>query len=675
MLIPGERRGCGALRRAVLTTHRIRPGGGAYFLTAVNEAPGRWLGSGCRALCLDGEVRAADFQAVLAGRDPRHADALNPAQRRVRVAGLDLTFSAPKSVSVLFGIADAKTGSAVAEAHGRAVADAVSYLERVAFAARRTEAGRRYTIATSGALAAGFVHRFSRSLDPHLHTHVVVANIVEGVDGRWSALDARRVFAELTTAGALYQAELRAEIGMRLGLRFASPVRGLAELSGFDPEHLYAYSRRARDIAAYAQRNDLAGPHSMRNASDATRPPRDVTARFEDLQVLWRERARSLGLHLGHSSVARASGRSDPATDLVGRIYERNRAAVARALAMARDDGLVPSRAADMRAAAVRAWCSVDGRGASVATVEALADRTLASVDMRRAPRFALAPDVPGRVAADAIVRSIAPAATARDAALVRRLGDDTLARAAGVLGSKWDPLERTALALRGSRGSRDIQDGRRSVRSLAETGGELMHVRSLWLAAQRVGGNRGGDLQAALLKRYGELRAQAVRRTAQLAEQTLRHPPVAVRTVLGAPPLERGQRTAWLRAAVAIEGFRERWNIRQEPALGPAPARADHADRLAHRVLAVATVDAARRDLDRSVGRLIEPSTGARGDRALRESARSGHNLGAPSAVSHVHDRAVNVVPERPAQRDLQGPRRSSPAREALWTRGGLSR
>ena len=146
-----------------------------------------------------------------------------------RVPGFDLTFSAPKSVSVLFGIGDDELRGAIRDAHDRAVAEALGYVERAA-ACHAARAGGVHVIAGRGLVAAAFRHRTSRAGDPQLHTHVLVANLVLGADGRWSALDGRRIYAHAKTAGYLYEARLRARAHARArasggaGARTGSPT-------------------------------------------------------------------------------------------------------------------------------------------------------------------------------------------------------------------------------------------------------------------------------------------------------------------------------------------------------------------------------------------------------------------------------------------------------------------
>ena len=144
------------------------------------EAAGRWMGRGSLALALEGRVGDAEFEAVLGGTAPATGE---PLRRHGSVAGFDVTFSAPKSVSILFGLGDAEIQGAVRSAHERAVAAAFDYFERSTAFARRG-AGGSCVVPGDGLVAAAFVHRMSRAGDPQLHTHVVVANAVRAADGR-----------------------------------------------------------------------------------------------------------------------------------------------------------------------------------------------------------------------------------------------------------------------------------------------------------------------------------------------------------------------------------------------------------------------------------------------------------------------------------------------------------
>jgi conjugative relaxase-like TrwC/TraI family protein len=197
-----------------------------YYVGA-SEPPGRWRGEFARELGLQGEVDAAALYALL---DSPSSDEPGAAPPR-KVPGYDLTFSAPKSVSVVFGIAEAGTQRLVLDAHRIAVDSALVYLEREAVRLRRGRGGHR-VIEAAGLLAAAFDHRTSRAGDPQLHTHVLIANQSRGIDGRWSALDGRLVYRHAKTAGYVYQAVLRAEVTQQLGVGWTRREQGVGEIAG-----------------------------------------------------------------------------------------------------------------------------------------------------------------------------------------------------------------------------------------------------------------------------------------------------------------------------------------------------------------------------------------------------------------------------------------------------------
>src|SRR5262245_32793857 len=232
------------------------------YYSGRGEAPGEWVGRGAAALKLAGQVDAGAFNALMAGIDPSDAELkrqLRDSSGESKVVGFDLTFSAPKSVSVLFAAGDEHTASKLIDAHEAAVRAALKYVEDVAVKVRR---GRGGTIVEpgEGVIGAAYRHRMSRSLDPQLHTHVVCANVARGPDGRWTALDGRHLYEHAKTAGYLYQAHLRAEVRERLGLEWGPVTKGAAELRKLPAEVLAAFSRRRQEIVEAARE---AGVHDL----------------------------------------------------------------------------------------------------------------------------------------------------------------------------------------------------------------------------------------------------------------------------------------------------------------------------------------------------------------------------------------------------------------------------
>ena len=169
----------------------------------------------------------------------------------VRVAAYDVTISAPKSVSTLMAVAPPDVAAKIIAAHGRATSEAIGLLEQLSARAARGHHGdgrRAPRIDTDGFIGAAFEHTTSRANDPQLHSHVVIMNLVRGVDGRWSALDSRTLHRQATTASYLYQHLLRAELTKELGVAWTDVERGVAEIAGVPSAVRREFSTRRAQI-------------------------------------------------------------------------------------------------------------------------------------------------------------------------------------------------------------------------------------------------------------------------------------------------------------------------------------------------------------------------------------------------------------------------------------------
>jgi TrwC relaxase len=148
------------------------------YLSGHGESPGRWNAAGATTLGLQGEASPAAFQALFEGRDPTTEELLGRPHGPNAVPAFDVVLRPTKSVSILYGLGDPATGRAVLEAHHAGLAEAVAYLDEH-LGARRGHGGVQH-VSGQGLLAVGFDHRTSREGDPLLHTHLVIANRVQG---------------------------------------------------------------------------------------------------------------------------------------------------------------------------------------------------------------------------------------------------------------------------------------------------------------------------------------------------------------------------------------------------------------------------------------------------------------------------------------------------------------
>ena len=340
------------------------------YYTGAGEAPGRWLGAASDELRLSGEVEADALRAVLNGNRP---DASGPLTRsgqgKSRVPGFDLTFSAPKSVSLLFGLGDDHVNRAVRDAHEAAVDAALDYMERHAALGRRGKGGA-ISVLGNGFVGTGFRHRTSRAGDPQLHTHVLVANMTRGPDGRWTALDARRLYTHARTGGFLYQAKLRLELTRRLGIEWTAIRNGVAEVDGISPSVRRAFSRRRSEIEAELEQRGEHSPAAAQVAALHTRQSKDYGVTSEGLYDRWRQRARQLDLTPEHVDSLRDQAQITPLIDTAAQDRQDHLASPA---------GLTHRQSSFTRRDAVRAWCEQLPHGGDVNEIEGLADDLLAS--------------------------------------------------------------------------------------------------------------------------------------------------------------------------------------------------------------------------------------------------------------------------------------------------------
>ncbi len=148
--------------------------------------------------------RSRQFEGLLNGELP-NGIVLKRGQEGKHQPGWDLTFSAPKSVSLLALVGD---DSRVMEAHNEAVTAALRYLEATTAQARIKQEGKTTIETTGNWIIARFNHDTSRELDPQLHTHAVVINATQRADGEWRALSSKEMFRAKMLGGAIYRAEL-----------------------------------------------------------------------------------------------------------------------------------------------------------------------------------------------------------------------------------------------------------------------------------------------------------------------------------------------------------------------------------------------------------------------------------------------------------------------------------
>jgi conjugative relaxase-like TrwC/TraI family protein len=268
------------------------------YLSGHGESPGRWLGRGARALGQQGVATTEAFVRMFHGRHPDTGELLGRPHGERGVPAFDVVLRPTKSVSLLYGLGDAKVAGAVLEAHHQATEQALDYLEEHV-GARRGHGGHEH-VEGNGLLAVGFDHRTSRAGDPLLHTHVIVANRVQGPDGHWTALDGRDLYRHRLAADAIYRGSYQQALSRSLGVAWTEADRwGNRELAGM-PDHLIkAFSKRADAIDCEVERLEAEGrvrtPKLVKWAVHATRQAKQHEAPTA-LADRWRAEAAEQGV-------------------------------------------------------------------------------------------------------------------------------------------------------------------------------------------------------------------------------------------------------------------------------------------------------------------------------------------------------------------------------------------
>jgi conjugative relaxase-like TrwC/TraI family protein len=369
----------------VLTIAKLGVGQQNYYLSKVasgiedyysgrGEAPGRWMGRSAARLGLEGNVRSGQLGRLMGGVDPVTGVRLAGREGAARVPGWDLTFSAPKSVSVLYGLSEPHTAREVAAAHDAAVAAGLAYLERYAACSRRRVDGDIAIIRAEGLSVAAFRHRTSRAGDPQLHTHALAVNVVEFIDGGWGAIHSPVIYRHARTAGFVYQAVLRGELTERLGVTWGNIRNGYAEIEGIDQRLLDLFSKRRTEILTTMAAR---GEHSARAAQVAAYVTRDAKTYNVDpdrLRQRWASEAQTTGID--PASLREALGHSPP--QMSAEILQQ------AIVHMISPEGLTQHDASFDHRDVMRAWCQAlpPGTKLRLADLEALRDDLLSQPDV-----------------------------------------------------------------------------------------------------------------------------------------------------------------------------------------------------------------------------------------------------------------------------------------------------
>ncbi len=260
-----------------------------YYLEG--EVDGEWAGKAAAALGLAGSVTGKDFKAVLDGRHAGTDEQLvrgSSSADGKRAAGWDVTFAAPKSVSLVALIG---RDERALRAHDEATRVALAAVEELA---RARVSGRKRGDLSGNIVAALFRHETSRDLDPHLHTHSVIVNLTKNAQGKWVALDSTALFELQRYGTAVYRSALAAAL-LAAGYDLRHGEHGQLEIAGITEEQITHFSKRHEAIWAALRAEGRSDPEAQQRIQRASRKRKQNVGR-EALAASWDVARHQLGI-------------------------------------------------------------------------------------------------------------------------------------------------------------------------------------------------------------------------------------------------------------------------------------------------------------------------------------------------------------------------------------------
>jgi conjugative relaxase-like TrwC/TraI family protein len=287
-----------------------------YYFNGLSEKEGAtfWYGKGVEKLGLKGEVREKDLHHMLNGELP-NGDILGRYQKgeRQHRPGYDLTFSAPKSLSVFLGLSEAKDTKEIEKALDKSLRFVLDKIEEDYARARKTENKKTFFTETKNLAYACIHHRASRALDPQKHTHVLVMNATKCSDEKWRALATDFNYGKLNTEnngfferillderhlGMLYRSKLAFELKKQgYEIEITNANHCFFEIKNVPKELIDAFSKRRKEIKSYLTDKNIAlsDTRSASIAALATRKAKKEISQ-EKLFEIWSQECHLLGL-------------------------------------------------------------------------------------------------------------------------------------------------------------------------------------------------------------------------------------------------------------------------------------------------------------------------------------------------------------------------------------------
>ena len=289
-----------------------------YYTGEHSSEATEWGGKGAEALGLSGEISKQAFEKLLNGKLPDGTEVNQSANRR---AGIDLTFSMPKSASIMAYVAG---DTRILTAHMAAVKSTMAWVERTMAETRDYSRNRNgEPVRTGNLVYALFQHDTSRKLDPQGHIHVVVASLTRNAQGAWRALRNSEIWSKNSTIGSAYHAAFReqlSELGYETRL---TGKHGQFEIAGVSKEVIQEFSQRRQEILDKAAEVGISTPKGQDRIVVNTRDAKlDVEDRGK-LRAEWAERAERVkfnGKEILQKAMSRSGGPSEQPIGLASKL-------------------------------------------------------------------------------------------------------------------------------------------------------------------------------------------------------------------------------------------------------------------------------------------------------------------------------------------------------------------
>ncbi|MCW6511332.1 MobF family relaxase [Lichenifustis flavocetrariae] len=260
------------------------------------DGGGLWWSPSGSVVSHDAQIDLASFRDLCAGFDPQTGKALVRGAGEGHRAGWDVTYSAPKSLSVLWAAADPDLRRQIEAIQAAAVDEALRFLADEALVEVRLGAGGRVRQPAAGLTVGRFAHYTSRAGDPNVHTHCVLMNVAAGRDGKLRTLETYKLHAACHLAGAAYRAALSTRLVEAFGIVARPAGRGQFEIRGVPQDALDVFSKRSKELEA-ALAGGRAGSSAAQKevANLSTRGAKADLPSGPELEARWQREFETLG--------------------------------------------------------------------------------------------------------------------------------------------------------------------------------------------------------------------------------------------------------------------------------------------------------------------------------------------------------------------------------------------